>query len=72
LKSSNFVLGLGLIIIGVLFLFQNFGYVEINFREIWPFFVILGGLGFWPFFLIILGIILLVRHQMAKSKETEV
>ena len=162
MKSSNFVLGIGLVLIGILFLFQNFGYVEINFREIWPFFVILGGLGFWlgffgnrensglimpgtilttygimflycsyegwfmmqivwpffligpglgfffmylfgkherdllipgsiltllgfffflgktgyfrfwPFLLIILGIVLLVKHQMAKSKETEI
>ncbi len=47
MKSSNFILGLGLILIGILLLFQNFGYIEINFREIWPFFVVLSGLGFW-------------------------
>lgn len=47
MKSSNFIFGLGLILFGILLLFQNFGYIRINFSDIWPFFVILAGLGFW-------------------------
>jgi len=50
-KSPNFILGTGLVLLGILLLFQNFGYIEINFADLWPFLVILGGIGFWIGFL---------------------
>jgi hypothetical protein len=47
MKMSDMVIGVGLVILGVLFLFENFGYIEFDFQNVWPVFVILGGAGFW-------------------------
>jgi len=47
MKLSDFLIGIGLVILGVIFLFDNFGYVRVEFWRIWPVLVILGGLGFW-------------------------
>ena len=41
------VIGVGLIILGILFLFENFGYIAFDFKDVWPVFVILAGVGFW-------------------------
>jgi len=51
MKFSNIIIGIGLIILGLIFLSENFGYVEFDFGQIWPVFVILGGVGFWLGFL---------------------
>ena len=51
MKTSDMVIGVGLIILGILFLFENFGYIEFNFKDVWPVFVILAGVGFWIGFL---------------------
>ena len=47
MKTSDMVIGIGLVILGVLFLFENFGYIAFDFKDIWPVFVILAGTGFW-------------------------
>jgi hypothetical protein len=47
MRTSDFIIGIGLVILGLLFLFENFGYIEFDFGEIWPVFVVLGGVGFW-------------------------
>lgn len=44
---SDMVIGVGLVILGVLFLFENFGYIAFDFQDVWPVFVILAGTGFW-------------------------
>lgn len=51
MKTSDMVIGVGLVILGVLFLFENFGYIDFDFRDVWPVFVILAGVGFWIGFL---------------------
>jgi hypothetical protein len=51
MRTSDFIIGLGLVILGLLFLLENFGYIEFNFGDIWPVFVVLGGVGFWLGFL---------------------
>jgi len=47
MKTSDIIIGIGFIILGLIFLFENFGYIEFDFEEIWPLFVILGGCAFW-------------------------
>lgn len=47
MKVSDFIIGLGLIILGAIFLFENFGYIEFDFQVMWPLLLILGGLSFW-------------------------
>jgi hypothetical protein len=46
MKTSDMVIGVGLVILGILFLFENFGYIAFDFQEVWPVFVILAGAGF--------------------------
>ena len=47
MKTSDMVIGIGLIILGILFLFENFGYIAFDFKDVWPVFVILAGIGFF-------------------------
>ncbi len=47
MKMSDMVIGVGLIILGVLFLSENFGYIAFDFQNVWPVFVVLAGVGFW-------------------------
>ena len=47
MKISDFIIGLGLIILGAVFLFENFGYIEFDFRAMWPVLLIFGGAAFW-------------------------
>ena len=47
MKTSDMVIGVGMVILGILFLFENFGYIEFDFADVWPVFVILAGVGFW-------------------------
>ena len=47
MKTSDMVIGVGLVILGILFLFENFGYIAFDFQDVWPVFVILAGAGFW-------------------------
>ena len=47
MKRSDMVIGVGLVILGILFLSENFGYIEFDFQNVWPVFVILAGAGFW-------------------------
>jgi len=47
MKTSDMVIGIGLIILGILFLFENFGYIAFDFKDVWPVFVILAGVGFF-------------------------
>jgi hypothetical protein len=47
MKTSDMIIGIGLIILGILFLFENFGYIAFDFKDVWPVFVILAGAGFW-------------------------
>ena len=68
MKTSDYLIGLALVILGILFLFDNFGFVEFDFSRLWPVVVILVGAGFWlgfyknreEFGLIIPGTILLL------------
>ena len=46
MKTSDMIIGIGLVILGVLFLSENFGYVEFDFQNIWPVFVLLAGISF--------------------------
>jgi len=46
MKTSDMIVGIGLVILGFLFLSENFGYIEFNFQNVWPVFVMLGGIGF--------------------------
>jgi len=47
MKMSDIVIGVGLVILGILFLSENFGYLEFDFQKVWPVFVLLAGVGFW-------------------------
>ncbi|TFH00910.1 MAG: hypothetical protein E4H13_06240 [Calditrichales bacterium] len=47
MKTSDMVVGVGLIILGILFMSENFGYLSFDFENVWPVFVLLGGIGFW-------------------------
>ena len=47
MKTSDIIIGIGFIIIGIIFLFENFGYIAFDFEDIWPLFVVLGGCAFW-------------------------
>jgi hypothetical protein len=47
MKISDLVIGFGLVILGIIFLSENFGFIDIDFRDIWPLIIVLGGLGFW-------------------------
>ena len=68
MKISDFIIGLALVVLGLIFLFDNFGIIEFNFGQMWPVIVILVGAGFWIGFfrsrkdsgLILPGTILLV------------
>jgi hypothetical protein len=51
MKTSDIIIGIGLIILGLIFLFENFGYIEFDFKDVWPVFVLLAGLAFWLGFL---------------------
>ena len=51
MKTSDFIIGLILIVLGSLFLFENTGFIDIDFQFVWPVFIILGGGGFWIGFL---------------------
>jgi hypothetical protein len=68
MKTSDYLIGLALVALGLLFLFDNFGVIEFDFGRLWPVIVILVGVGFWigfyknrdEFGLIIPGTILVV------------
>lgn len=68
MKISDFIIGLALVLLGLIFLFENFGIIEFDFSRMWPLIVILAGSGFWIGFfrsrkdsgLILPGTILLV------------
>ena len=47
MKMSDMVIGVGLVILGILFLSENFGYIAFDFQHVWPVFVLLAGVGFW-------------------------
>jgi hypothetical protein len=47
MKTSDIIVGIFLIILGILFLADNFGYVEFDIGEIWPLLLVIGGAGFW-------------------------
>ena len=47
MKMSDMVIGVGLVILGILFLSENFGYLSFDFQNVWPVFVLLAGVGFW-------------------------
>ena len=47
MKKSDMIIGVGLVILGILFLSENFGYIEFDFQDVWPVFVLLAGAGFW-------------------------
>jgi hypothetical protein len=46
MKTSDMIIGIGLVILGALFLSENIGYIEFDFQDIWPVFVLLAGIGF--------------------------
>jgi hypothetical protein len=46
MKTSDFVTGLVLVCLGVIFLADNLDYIELDFTSIWPLLIILGGLAF--------------------------
>jgi len=46
MKTSDFVTGLVLVCLGVIFLADNLDYIELDFSNIWPWLVILAGLAF--------------------------
>ena len=46
MDNRSKALGLGLIFLGVVFLLENLNVIRFNFFQIWPVFVILGGVGF--------------------------
>jgi hypothetical protein len=47
MKKSDIIMGVILIILGILFLADNLEYITINFTDIWPFLMVLGGAAFW-------------------------
>jgi hypothetical protein len=47
MKISDLIIGLGLVILGIVFLSENFGFIDIDISNIWPLIIIFGGLGFW-------------------------
>lgn len=47
MKMSDMVIGVGLVILGILFLSENIGFISFDFQNVWPVFVILAGAGFW-------------------------
>ena len=47
MKKSDMIIGVGFVILGILFLSENFGYIEFDFQDVWPVFVLLAGAGFW-------------------------
>jgi hypothetical protein len=47
MKLSDFIIGLALVVLGLIFMFQNFGYIDLDFAEVWPLFVMFGGIAFW-------------------------
>ena len=47
MKTSDIIIGLALIIMGVLFLSDNFGYLDLDFAVLWPLVLIAAGGGFW-------------------------
>ncbi len=47
MKTSDIIIGLALIVLGALFLSDNFGYLDLDFRQIWPLIIVLAGIGFW-------------------------
>ena len=51
MKTSDLIIGLGLVVLGFIFLSENFGFIKFDFRDIWPLIIVLGGLGFWFGFL---------------------
>ena len=46
MKTSDIVIGIGLVLLGILFLSENFGYISFDFQNVWPVFVLLAGIGF--------------------------
>ena len=46
MDNRSKALGLGLIFLGIVFLLENLNVIRFNFFQIWPVFVILGGVGF--------------------------
>ena len=46
MKTSDMIIGIGLVILGILFLSENFGYIAFDFENVWPVFVLLAGIGF--------------------------
>jgi hypothetical protein len=47
MKTSDYLIGLALVILGILFLIDNFGFVNFDFSRLWPVIVIFVGAGFW-------------------------
>jgi len=47
MKTSDIIIGLALIILGALFLSDNFGYLDLDFGKIWPLIIVVAGGGFW-------------------------
>ncbi len=47
MKASDIIIGLALIILGFLFLSENFGYLDFDFQEVWPVIFLVAGGGFW-------------------------
>lgn len=51
MKTSNIIMGIGLVIFGFLFLFDTWSFVSFNFADFWPIILILTGtaflVGFW-------------------------
>jgi hypothetical protein len=47
MKRSDIIIGIILIILGILFLADNLDYVAIDFTDIWPLLMVLGGAAFW-------------------------
>lgn len=46
MKTSNTLTGLIIIVIGVLLLFMNFGWIDFDFDYLWPLFILIPGLIF--------------------------
>jgi len=46
MKTSDMIIGVSLVILGILFLSENFGFMTFDFKDIWPLFIIFAGIGF--------------------------
>ena len=46
MKTSDFITGLVLVCLGIIFLADNLDYIELDFNYFWPLLIILGGIAF--------------------------